>query len=176
MSSIGTLRVLSPPSFGSDVRPQKNWSRIEHALGTPLPDDYKALVDEYGPVGVDNYLWTLVPDAQLPEGDIVALAGHNRQFVAMRPIAASNGFGPFPGPHGLLGWAVTEGGSLVAWDTGSDVNDWQVVLLDRDGIDLERFMGGAVDFLIAVLTGRRFDSIFPDDFPAKPVLTWRQGE
>src|SRR5579859_3077342 len=40
----------------------KNWSAVESALGTALPDDYKDFVETIGGGYLDGYLYVLEPD------------------------------------------------------------------------------------------------------------------
>lgn len=172
MTTFDEFRSAYPPRADVAARPPGAWRDAERTLGTALPLDYRALVDAYGMVGIAHYIWIYVPAASDPGCDISMLVEHCGKVVALSPAIEESGLGAYPGEHGLLCWAFTEGGAMIAWETVGPPDSWPVVLVDRDGVNLERFSGGAVEFLAAVMAGKRFESILPDDFPATPRLTW----
>jgi hypothetical protein len=105
------------------------------------PADYRALVERYGAANLGG-LQLLVP-------------GHeNRYLDLLRQIkpqrAALPADGPYP-PERLLPWGIDEAGNVVWWLTDGD---WPVVANEARGFEWYRYEGGAVTFLVAILSGR----------------------
>ncbi|MFJ4356697.1 hypothetical protein ACIP25_10540 [Streptomyces massasporeus] len=103
-------------------RPDVDWTETESRLGTPLPGDYKRMVETFGEGAFDGYLdlnqepWT-----------------HYRD-------------------EGLLIWAGTEHEDLYCWRTdGDDPDRWPVVVRSFDGEDVP-FAYRTAEFVCRVLT------------------------
>lgn len=163
---------LSAPPAGIRALDPSVWGEVEAQLGTSLPSDYRALVDAYGLVGVDDEVWIFQPNRPLSGADIACRAARFGEFLDARPALRRAGFASYPRPGGLLPCGYTAGASLIAWQTGGRADGWPLVLLERDGVEFERFDGGIVAFIVALLEGRRFDTVLPEDWPTRPVLSY----
>lgn len=53
------LSGLIPPAT---PRRSRDWATVERQLGTPLPDDYKELIETYGGGVFDETIWLLDPE------------------------------------------------------------------------------------------------------------------
>ncbi|MGW1087163.1 hypothetical protein ACWD4L_12600 [Streptomyces sp. NPDC002596] len=131
-------------------RPAVDWPATEAALGTPLPSDYKEVVDLFGPGSFDWYLELLVPGVlgmdlvDWAKGD----AAHATHL--WRPHSA------YPAPQGLLRWGTSEQELDFVWQTGApDPDDWPV-LVRTDFGEWERFDCGVGEFTVGLLTDVRF--------------------
>ena len=90
-----------------------------------------------------------------PRRAAAAVPGHeNRYLDLLRQVepqrAALPADGPYP-PERLLPWGIDEAGNVVWWLTGGD---WPVVANEARGVEWYRYDGGAVAFLVAILSGR----------------------
>lgn len=168
MQAIETLRQLLPPPAGVAAPSPRDFDIAEATLGVELPPDYRALAAEWGAFGIDGYLWLMVPaGAPSERRDIVVMSTDTRELIELSPVVSERGMRAFSGPGSLLPWAYTEGGALVAWQTEGSPTDWPVVIMERSGLEMETFSGGAAAFLVAALRGRRFCGL-PEDFPGDP--------
>ena len=66
------LRQLLPPP-ANPVEPGRpdGWAKVEAALGTGLPGDFKGFTELYGSGTVDDFLYLFNPFAQGPDGNLV---------------------------------------------------------------------------------------------------------
>ncbi|WP_445528329.1 hypothetical protein [Streptomyces cyslabdanicus] len=125
-------------------QPAVDWPAVEADLGTPLPRDYKEIVDLFGPGGFDEYVDLLVPGAL--GMDLVVWAKSDGDATDLwEPYAG------YPAPGGLLRWGSSEQELDFVWQTGTaDPADWRV-LVGEFG-DWERFDCGLGEFLFRMLT------------------------
>jgi hypothetical protein len=115
------------PNFNSG-----DWPAVEAKLGTKLPDDYKAFIDNYGSGMIGNvvrgsaYGMTLIHilndfDPAYSLSPMVDAVRESYEQVA------SGGTFPVPYPlhpdrDGLLVWAVTANGDYIHWLTKGHPN------------------------------------------------------
>jgi hypothetical protein len=141
VSSLDELTALVPPP--ADAAPV--------AIEGDLPADYRALLERYG-LGNLAGLRLLAP-ADIPHEAV-------RQRAALLDIET-----PYA-PEDLLPWGIDESGNVVWWLTETE-DDWPVVANEARGEEWHRHDGGAVSFLVALLSGREtsdFLVIEGDDF------------
>jgi hypothetical protein len=154
MSDLDALARLVPPP--DDPPPPPDW-------GQELPSDYRALVERYGP-------GTLAGLVILTPGHANRYADLDRQTGELRGILKTlreRGIEPRYEPDALLPWGVDESGNVVWWLTTGDPDRWPVVANEARGDEWQRFDGGAVAFLLALLSGRErsaFLVVEGDDF------------
>ena len=160
---------MPPP--GSTGRPAIGWLEVEAAAGTPLPPDYRAFVEAYGPGAVDGFLWVLHPataNAHLSLQE--AIGGRHSQLWALRTLREGGEEIPYPiypEPGGLLPWGITDNGDVCYWHTASaDPAAWTVAANESRGPEWDDFRGTMVEFLVGVLSGRHRCPVFPEDFPS----------
>jgi hypothetical protein len=141
VTDLDDLTALVPPP--AEPTPPR-------AGGAALPEDHRRLLDRYG-VGNLAGLRLLDP------ADIPQEAERQRWAV-----------GQFESPYrpeDLLPWGIDESGNVIWWLTTR--TPWIVVANEARGEEWHRHEGGAVSFLVAILSGREtspFLSIEGDDF------------
>ena len=151
MSIENLLRVVPPPERPGDPFLGR-WLDVEATLGTPLPDDYKALVHVYGRGQFMEYIWIWTPKAydrydrlesQAPT--VLKLFREDEYFT----------FPLRPDPGGLLPFGSTLDGDYLAWVTQGSPDTWRVAVLDR-GMgyqEVHEYDCDVTDFLAGIATG-----------------------
>jgi hypothetical protein len=147
VSHLDELTRLVPPP--DDPPPPPAWDQ-------ELPPDYRALVERYGPGSI--------------AGLAILTPGHSNRYLDMdRQTEELRGIlqpGPYE-PDALIPWGVDESGNVVWWLASGAPERWPVVANEARGEEWQRFDGGAVAFLVALLSGRE-ESVFlvveGDDF------------
>ena len=154
MSDLDELARLVPPPDAPSPAPA--WS-------DDLPPDYRALVERYGP-------GTIAGLAILTPGHPNRYLDLDRQTGELRGILKDlrqRGIEPVYEPDALIPWGLDESGNTVWWLTTGAPEHWPVVASEARGDEWQRFDGGAVAFLVALLSGRE-ESVFlvveGDDF------------
>jgi hypothetical protein len=162
MSDLDELTARVPPP--ADPPPAVDWDAARAALGVELPADYRALVERYGAGSVAG-LRLLVPGHPNRFADLVRQVEPQRS--ALRYLIDQGIEQPYA-PEALLPWGIDESGNVVWWSTGGH---WPVVANEARGEGWERYEGGAVAFLAAILAGREtsgFLAIEGEDFEPLP--------
>lgn len=155
VTSIDALvRLCLPPAVAP---PAVDWAETERALGLPLPEDYKRLVETYGSGVFDETVWLLAPDAGRPDHDLLAQRRERDEILESlweigeeRPEELEE-----PGTV-VVPWAYEEGsGAFLYWlvRPGSHPDTWPVFYNEGRGPLWERHGPGCAAFLHAVLTG-----------------------
>ena len=142
MSDLDELASLVPPPDEPVPAP----------ADPSLPEDYRALLARYG-LGNLAGLRLLAEPASEAE----------RQRWALQELIDQGIEQPYA-PADLLPWGIDESGNVVWWLTEGD---WPVVANEARGEDWHRHDGGAVSFLVALLSGAEtsdFLVIEGDDF------------
>jgi hypothetical protein len=158
MSDLDELTSLVPPP--GDPPPPADWDAAHAELGVELPADYRALADTYGGGSIAG-LGLLVPGH--PNRHVDLLRQVEPQRWALRQLI-EQGIEQRYAPEDLLPWGIDEGGNVVWWLTDGS---WPVVANEARGEEWHRHDGGAVSFLVALLSGREqsdFLVIEGDDF------------
>lgn len=170
--ALDRLATLVPPPQATQSHPE--WSEVERLLKTRLPDDYKSLVELYGPGAFDGFLWILQPAETNEHLDLTAQ--RDVRLGALRVLQRQGEAIPFQidtGNEVLLPWAITDNGDVVYWvaDPRDEPNKWSVVINEARGPLWEGFDGSATEFLRAVLAKSFVPSSFPGDFPSdEPIF------
>lgn len=158
MSDLDELTARVPPP--DDPPPAVDWDAAHTALGVELPADYRALAERYGGGSIAG-LGLLVPGH--PNRHVDLLRQVEPQRWALRQLIDQGIEQPYP-PDELLPWGIDEAGNVAWWLTDGG---WPVVANEARGEDWQRYEGGAVAFLAAILAGREptdFLVIEGDDF------------
>lgn len=97
-----------------------DWDAAESWLGTPLPNDYKAIASAHGPLDIGEFIWMHVPCVQ------------SGQFSWSEWVREARSVADAP-PH-LVPWGMTRGAAYLFWDssTSDDPGRWPVVCFDHD--------------------------------------------
>lgn len=140
------------------------WETFEASLGFGLPQDYKWLVDTYGPGKFGNFLHVLQPYSESKYIRLDYCLARGREVL--RELSR-NEEQPYPVDE-LVPVATTDNGDTIYWvATPIDTPDvWTITGNEARGVRWPNFEGGIVDFLVAMLTGRRYFEIFPRSFPS----------
>jgi hypothetical protein len=105
------------------------WEHVEGQIGLPLPSDYKAFIDSYGPGTFCDI--TIAAPAAPADLDLLTLinrkyrqaTGNPRRRVLAPPI--------HPEPGGMIPWGETPDGWTCCWaPTDHNPDDWGIVLAD----------------------------------------------
>ncbi|MBY8343530.1 SMI1/KNR4 family protein [Streptomyces spinosirectus] len=161
--AVERLFELIPPATPLRAR---DWAAVERQLGTPLPDDYKELVETYGGGVFDETIWLLDPECPDEDYNLRDQAAERTAILAdlwqteARPAELHD-----PDTQ-VLPWAyVEESGMYLYWlrKPGQKPNDWTVILNEGRGPEWTHHASPcAAPFLLAVLTGRAESEYFPD--------------
>jgi hypothetical protein len=168
VAALDALHGLTPAPAAAALR--VDWAACSHELGVALPEDYVALVDDWGAGCFDDFLWLLAPGHPNHNLDLIAQAG--RQLAALEELQRAAiqppPFAPRIATGGLLPWAITDNGDVCCWRL-TDVTDpgsWTVVVLESRGPEWFGFEGGVAGFLTGLLGGGVRVSVFPDEVPS----------
>ncbi|MEU3604038.1 SMI1/KNR4 family protein [Streptomyces sp. NPDC035033] len=121
--------LFGPPPEGPAI--PVDWAAVEEWLGLPLPADYKAIAEVYGPLDLGERLWLQTPYARDREG-----------FDYGHFVEESRRTAP-----GVLPFGCTRTSGTLFWDTAAsdDPDAWPVLLHDphaeRAGRDPWRRLG-----------------------------------
>lgn len=145
----------------------KAWATTEGALGTPLPRDYKELIDRLGGGRVEEYLYLLEPDSPNAHYD---LARHTRERAeAYEELWEFEEKPPELQVEGsrILPWGTTDNGEWLFWRSlpGQHPDAWTVLLNEARGETWEHYDMNCSDFLHAALTGEIQSEVLWSRFP-----------
>ncbi|WP_414506829.1 SMI1/KNR4 family protein [Streptomyces sp. NEAU-L66] len=144
------MKRVPPPA--EVVNGSGDWGAAERALGTPLPDDFKQVVEAYGRGDFWGALCLCTPFGD--DNPVRLQADLLEDFGPMREDEPERYPYPlFPEPGGLLAWAVTDIGTHLCWLTAGPPESWPVVIWSRDD-EYERFDCGVAAFLEGWLSSR----------------------
>ncbi|MFJ8695111.1 SMI1/KNR4 family protein [Streptomyces roseolilacinus] len=156
------LTALIPPA---GPRCRRDWPSVERALGTPLPGDYKELVETYGGGVFDETIWLLDPACPDEDYELVAAAAERAEVLAglwqTEPVPEEiqdTGAQVIP-------WAYVEGsGAYLYWLVlpGREPQEWTVILDEGRGPAWEHHATPCAPFLLAALTGEAGTGYFPE--------------
>jgi hypothetical protein len=164
--SLDRLRELAPPPAEPvEAGSKDGWAKVERALGTPLPADYKAFTNLYGSGTFDEFLYLFNPFSKGEDGNLL----HERKAV-LEGYATSRAkfpdrypLPPFPEPGGVLPLGRTENGDELYWATEGEPDAWPVVVVESRGATQETHRATVTGFLAALLGGELATSLLPDD-------------
>jgi len=131
-----------------------DWAAVEARLGTPLPGDYKRLIEIFGrPGAFDDYLQLQFPDAHVESMDIVRDTEWLDEWVRTHGSRLRDPYPVYPAPGGVLKWAGTEPGEGFYWLTGDpDPDRWPVLAQEDTPGSWIRFNGTTAEFIYHMLT------------------------
>jgi hypothetical protein len=162
--------LLPPPAELLEPAPPDGWAGVEAALGTGLPDDFKAFTELYGSGKVDDFLYLFNPFAEGQDGNLLfekdrVLADYAQtraKFPERLPLP------PFPEEGGVLPLGRTDNGDELYWVTGGDPGDWPVALLESRAARQEVHRMPVTGFLAALAAGELATAILPGDVVHRP--------
>lgn len=158
-------RLPSPPGV--------DWPRLEAALGTALPADYKLLCDRYPTFVLSDFLLVGGPapgseTAWAEDTDDLETLAERCEYADLDvPLH------PYPAPGGLLPWASSYQGDYFLWTTDpAGSSAWTVTVASRNG-GWWHYTGGAVQFLADLAGGALEFWGLPR---IRPEITWIQPQ
>ena len=110
-----------------------DWDEVHRRLGTPLPSDYRNLVDAFGRGGFDGYLVVATPEPTMTGTSLIDEAWQWADYDERNDILA---YGyprrMFPRPGGLLEWGrAVDSQCVFFWATeGEDPDQWPTYVTD----------------------------------------------
>ncbi|MEU9238510.1 SMI1/KNR4 family protein [Streptomyces sp. NPDC048385] len=164
--AVERLADLIPPAGPHRSR---DWSAVERQLGTPLPDDYKELVETYGGGVFDETIWLLDPECPDEYYNLCDQAKERAEILADLWETEAKPADLRDPDAQVLPWAyVEESGMYLYWlrQPNQKPNDWTVILNEGRGPEWEHHATGCVLFLLAILTGEAETEYF-SDLPAE---------
>ncbi|MET8249069.1 SMI1/KNR4 family protein [Streptomyces sp. NPDC005202] len=173
--ALSRLVELLPRPEATERTP--DWNAAEAALRTPLPADYRELIEAYGGGGfVDGYLLLLEPGCPNDVYDLLKISAEREeaneslwQFEDKPEEMQVDG-------SRLVCWAATDNGEYLYWlvRPGDDPDSRPILINDESGEDWERYDMTVTRFLAAVLSGEVRSQILWDRFPL-PVHEFRSA-
>ena len=165
------LRELLPPP-DDPVEPGRpdGWAEVEAAIGTALPEDFKAFTELYGSGKVDDFLYLFNPFAEGQDGNLL----HEKDRVLAAYVETRERFPerlplpPFPEEGGVLPLGRTDNGDELYWVTRGDPGGWAVALLESRAARQEVHPMPVTGFLAALAAGELATRILPDDVVHRP--------
>ncbi|MGA5563611.1 SMI1/KNR4 family protein [Streptomyces platensis] len=158
------MERVPPPAEA--VHGSGDWGAAERVLGTPLPDDFKQVVEAYGRGDFWGALCLCTPFGD--DNPVRLAANLLEDFGPSRDRWPEQYPYPlFPEPGGLLAWAVAGTGTHLCWLTVGPPASWPVVVWSRDDA-YERFDLGVAAFLEEWLSGRLASELLPADSDIAP--------
>ncbi|MGW7211744.1 SMI1/KNR4 family protein [Streptomyces collinus] len=161
------LRNVPPPD---GVEIHVDWAGIEEALGVALPDDYKWLVERYGPGSFDDFLHIFQPES--PFAMTRLLESSERAAEILEQARERGGSIPYETDE-LLAVGATDNGDTIYWVTRpeDEPNSWTITANGARTMKWPHFEGGIVAFLLAVMSGAHHVDVFSQVFPREPVFS-----
>jgi hypothetical protein len=142
------------------------WDQAEQALGLPLPQDYRALVDAGGAGLWFDYFRVYAPGEQYEDRNLLDSAGVFEDLQIFWDNGFSNPPTDLPAGARLIAWASTGAGETLFWqvEEGSTADSYPIYVQDADGEDWERFHLKTTDFLRGVQQNSVRSEFFSEAF------------
>ena len=161
------LRVLTeapPPVYPVDSGSPDRWDEIEHRLGTPLPSDYKWLINTYGSGDFCDLLGVLNPFSSSKAMNLLSQIDPILEIYRENAEFQDQGECPFlvyPGLDGLLPVAQDSNGNDLFWLTRGEPDLWTLVHYDwRAGCVHHQYPMSLVRFVSEWISGLLPESFF----------------
>jgi hypothetical protein len=175
--ALDELRRLVPPP--EDPPPPADWTAARDELGFDLPEDYRELIDLYGPGLFDEELRVLAPGHQNEGLDL--LRGTDQQLRGLRYRRDQAGehipYEPEPVGGGLIAWGITGNGDVCYWrvvDAEAPAS-WTVVVDEVRGGEWHPFDGTVTEFLAGLFSGRVRAEFYGGSWPSGSPAFQRLG-
>ena len=151
--SLARLVELIPPTA---TPVSKDWDAVEGRLGTPLPQDYRDLVDTYGGGQFDAHISLLEPGSP---GEVYDLFVDNDGLMSdlekLWNIGLEKPEELQEAGSRVVAWATTDNGENLYWlvRPGQRPADWTVMVNEGRGPLWEHFSMNCTGFLLSILSG-----------------------
>lgn len=163
---INKLSEILKHDQHSFVDNKQHWNKIERKLGTKLPYDYKAFINEFGTGSIDEFIWILTPfdDDEyvnfFKKGELIKEAYKSSKLSS--PDYFKHNI--FPEKSGLIPWGYTENGDELYWLTSYDEHQWKVIVYTSRTSDYYQYEMGMVEFIFSIISKKLVCPAFPDNF------------
>jgi hypothetical protein len=164
------FRLAPPPKSPTAPGHPGEWGRVEQALGTPLPEDYKRIIEAYGRGCFNDLFYLFNPFSRRVQTLLrqVGTPEHGEDLDWAYPVdscleqyqlhgAIENPevcpFGTFPEPGGLFPLGGDTNGGYAFWLTSGRPAEWTLAVFDDDFSECERYPMPLVEFLVLWLSG-----------------------
>ena len=162
--------LVPPPAEPVEAGQPEGWPRVEAALGTALPGDFKAFTELYGSGKLDDFLWLFNPFTAGEDGNLLhekdaVLAAYTetrQRFPDRLPLPA------FPEPGGVLPLGRSDNGDELYWLTEGAPDGWTVVLLETRATRQELHPVPVTGFLADLAGGTLTTQVFPPEILERP--------
>ncbi len=164
----GLIRLVERcPPASQRLATHEPWHSVEQSIGTVLPVDYKAFVDTYGFVRLDDFLMVFSPFTDDGPGDLLteSVSGIEAYRTLQRRFPADMTLPAFPEPGGILPLGRTDNGDDLHWLTLGPPDEWPIVIFgsrERRHQQIDRNLTG---LLVSLLDRDEVVPVFPDRFP-----------
>ncbi|WP_369391118.1 SMI1/KNR4 family protein [Streptomyces sp. CG1] len=160
--AVERLAEMVPPGT---PRRSRDWAAAERQLGTPLPDDYKELVETYGGGVFDETVWLLDPECPDEDYNLLHQATERAEILVDLWETEAKPAELQDADAQVLPWAyVEESGMYLYWlrQPGQKPNEWTVMLNEGRGPEWEHHASQCVPFLLSLLTGEAETEYFAE--------------
>jgi hypothetical protein len=155
---------MPPPAQPVETSGTVRWADVEQRIGTPLPDDYKQFVDEYGTGAVAGFLWIFNPFSS--HRYVNLLEQVPAELDSLRRLENEElPFSLFPQIGGILPFGATDNGNILFWRTRGTPNNWSIVIFQARGPKFQEFRTSLTSLLAQLLMRRIRCEVLPADFP-----------
>ncbi|MFG2167091.1 hypothetical protein [Micromonospora chersina] len=157
------LAVVPPPAVRSSRFGQ--WDELERRLGFGVPQDYKWLVDVYGPGCFDDFLHVLQPKSRFEPIRLGSFGATYRERIKAQLQTGRTI--PYELDQ-LQPVARTEDGDVISWVMWSTrcPGSWALTINNPSRSEWLGFDGGITSFLYAVFVDGLRMPFFPEGFPS----------
>jgi hypothetical protein len=164
------VELVRPPSH---ARQEIDWTTVETSVGTRLPDDYKGIIENYGPGTFGKFLHVYQPITPFLT---IELAHQSRRSEEILGDLRAQGTEVIPfAPGELMAMAGTDNGDTLYWIKRplDEPASWAITGNEARNHVWPEFDGGIAAFLYAVMSRELRFPIFPADFPGRrtPAFT-----
>jgi len=174
MSIHQLQQAIPPPRHPVETGSPKAWRQVQERLGTPLPEDYKSFIDQYGTGTFQDFLAPYNPFSKQEDRDLfLALDTYHQancrvQAKASRPWSVVNPFELYPAEGGLLPWGSTVPmAQSLFWQVEGPAESWVTVLYHLKTGEYEVWKLSFSEFVLKLMTRQIESVLLPDDFPAR---------
>jgi hypothetical protein len=171
--TIDALLALTPPvaesatSDPSGAGRQLDWNDVHDELGIELPDDYRAFIEHFGFVRLDDFLMIYSPFAPRGPGNLIDQ--YSIDLDAYRAIRtgheADMPLEPLPLAGGLLPLGRTDNGDQLFWRTAFEPNAWPTVVIADGDRHHQQFDLSITALLAGLIANDVTVAAFPEKFP-----------
>ena len=177
MNLTNLQNLISPPLHPQEIGDAKRWVKIEDALGTPLPYDYKALITAYGSGGFNDFFFVLNPFSsdenynffQQKKRVLNLYQSTHERYPEKAPYPI------YPEVGGVLPCAITKNGDEFYWCVKGEPNRWPIVVFPARRFIHEEYELALTELLSCFLLGQIRSRIIPlpEKFDSGPEPQFR---